>query len=407
MTSSEVGFCYRSKTESEEVKMYYTPKLEESEVFVFDVDSLYAYLLRVTDHRDPRGVRYSLGLILTLIVLAKLSGEDHPTGFEQWAQARAWYLLSALEVDRERLPSHNTYRRALADNVDPQELHWMVTGYLSQNDERLREARLICLDGKTLCGTIPAGASRGVHLLACYLPEQGMVLAQVQVDGHENEISAAPRVLNCLDLRGKIVMGDALLTQRGLSLHIQRKQGEYLWVVKQNHPQTYAHIEKLFSEIPFQPDFETAKQVNKGHGRIESRRITTSCLLNDYLDWPGLAQVFKLERWTISTSTGRVREQVVYGLTSLSREQVGCHQLLELSRAYWQIENGLHYRRDVTLNEDATRMTNPTQAEAIAIINNLVVALFQRSAFQYLPEARRHFNAYPQDALKLVLGPPL
>jgi predicted transposase YbfD/YdcC len=387
--------------------MYYTPNPEESEVFVFDVDSLYAYFTQVTDHRDPRGIRYSLGLILTLMMLAKLAGEDHPTGIEQWAQARAWYLLPTLGVDRERLPSHNTYRRALANNIDPYELHWIVTAYLTQDEELLSEARLICLDGKTLRGTIPAGASSGVHLLACYLPEVGVVLMQVQVDGHENEISAARRVLNCLDLRGKIVMGDALLTQRGLSLQIQRQQGEYLWVVKQNHPLTLAHIEKLFSEIPFEPDFETAKQVNKGHGRIESRTITTSCLLNDYLDWPGLAQVFKLERHTIRTSTGQVQEQIVYGLTSLAREQVNCHELLDLSRGYWQIENGLHYRRDVTLNEDATRMTHPAQAEVIAILNNLVVALGRRTEFHYLPEARRHFCAHPQDALEILLGPPL
>ena len=130
--------------------MYYTPKPEESEVFVFDVDSLYAYLTQVTDHRDPRGIRYSLGLILTLMVLAKLAGEDHPTGFEQWVQARAWYLLSALGVDRERLPSHNTYRRALANNVEPQELHWLVTAYLTQDEEQLRGAKLICLDAAIL-----------------------------------------------------------------------------------------------------------------------------------------------------------------------------------------------------------------------------------------------------------------
>ncbi|MGD2027181.1 MAG: transposase family protein [Anaerolineales bacterium] len=71
--------------------MYYTPKPEESEEFVFDVDSLYAYFTQLTDHRDRRGIRYSLELILTLVILAKLGGEDHPTGFEQWAQARAWY----------------------------------------------------------------------------------------------------------------------------------------------------------------------------------------------------------------------------------------------------------------------------------------------------------------------------
>jgi predicted transposase YbfD/YdcC len=386
--------------------MYYTPKEAKLEAFVVDVDSLFAHFSQLTDHRDPRGVRYSLALILTLVVLAKLSGQDHPTGFEQWAQTRAKYLLPALAVYRDRLPSHNTYRRALGDNVDAQELHWMVTAYLTQDQRMLSEARMVCLDGKTLCGTIPAGGSRGVHLLACYLPETGVVMAQVQVDWHENEISAAPRVLNCLDLRGKIVLGDALLTQRGLSLHIQRKQGDYLWTVKQNHPKTYAHIDKLFTELSFNPDFETARQVNKGHGRVEVRRLTTSCLLNDYLDWPALAQVFKLERRTTLISTGQVREQVVYGLTSLSRDQVDGDELLALIRSYWEIENGLHYRRDVTLNEDATRMTNPNQAEVIAFINNLIVALCRRSDFQYLPEARRHFNAYLEEALKVVLGPP-
>jgi hypothetical protein len=150
-------------------------------------------------------------------------------------------------------------------------------------------------------------------------------------------------------------------------------------------------------------DFETAQQVTKAHGRIEQRTLTTSSQLNDFLDWPYLKQVFKLERRFTFTKTGQVQVQVVYGITSLSREEISPHRLLHLTRSYWGIENGLHYRRDVTLHEDHTRMTRKNAARSMACLNNLVVGLLiGKLKYRYLPSARRFFAAHPHQALALL-----
>jgi hypothetical protein len=150
-------------------------------------------------------------------------------------------------------------------------------------------------------------------------------------------------------------------------------------------------------------DFEIAQTVNKGHGRIEQRILTVSSQLKDFLDGPYLEQVFKLERCFIFTRTGEVHKPVVYGITSLTREQITPQALLHLIRSYWGIENGLPYRREVTLHDDQTRMTKPNAARVMACLNNLVVALLiAKKKFPYLPSARRFFAAHPDHALTLL-----
>lgn len=150
-------------------------------------------------------------------------------------------------------------------------------------------------------------------------------------------------------------------------------------------------------------DFERATTVNKGHGRLERRTLTVSSQLQDFLEWPFLAQVFKLERRFTAVKTGEVQEQVSYGFTSLTREAVSPDQLLAMIRSYWRIENRLHYRRDVTLQEDRTRLTQGAAGQVMASLNNLVLSLLDRKTdFPYVPAARRYFAAHPQEALTLV-----
>jgi hypothetical protein len=151
-------------------------------------------------------------------------------------------------------------------------------------------------------------------------------------------------------------------------------------------------------------DFEAAQQTNKGHGRLETRTLTVSSQLKDFLDWPYLEQVFKLERRCTSLKTGEIQEQIAYGFTSLMREEIPPRQLLDKIRSYWGIENGLHYRRDVTLREDFTRMTKPRAGQAMACLNNLILGiLLSKKMYRSIPTARRFFNAHPSDALDLIL----
>jgi predicted transposase YbfD/YdcC len=173
------------------------------------------------------------------------------------------------------------------------------------------------------------------------------------VDTRTNEISAAPQVIKMLDLRGKIVTGDAMYAQRELSEQVIQAGGQYIWTVKDNQSRLREDIEQLFqAEVyvkgfsPAPNDFRTAQTVNKGHGRIETRRLTTSSLLTETSDWPGLAHVFKLERETTLVARASVRREIAYGVTSLTAQTTGPDRLLTLVRGHWGIENGLHYRRD-------------------------------------------------------------
>ncbi len=309
------------------------------------------------------------------------------------------------------MPSHNTSRRALQRGVSLAALEAAVSAFLQTWPEVGAEAR-INLDGKAVRGTIALGATRGQHLLAAYLPGLGVVLFQVAVETKTNEISAAPQVQKMLDLRGKIVTWDALLAQRALSLLMVNAGGDYVWTVKDNQAKLKQDIEQLFQNdqpcVPgFSPaptDFASAQTVNAGHGRIETRTLTTSSLLAETCDWPGAQQVFKLERKTEIVARGQQRAEVAYGITSLSAAEAGPARLLAIVREHWGQENGLHFRRDVTFREDAGRTRDWTIAEAVALLNNLVLALLLRGGKTNAAQKRRYYVAHPDEALKRLLA---
>lgn len=372
---------------------------------------LLSYLRRVKDGRKRRGKRYPLEIILVLFIMAKLCGQNKIYGIADWAQQQSEYLIGALGLKYKRLPHHSTYRRVLADEIEGDELERMMGEYLAQLPRHGQDT-VIVIDGKTVRGTITAEDPFGLHLLAAYLPGEGIVLMQMIVEkDKENEIVVAPKLLASLDLRNKVVTGDAMQTQRKLSIQIVAAGGDFVWVVKDNQANTRQAIERLFA--PEQPrpgfgcppmDFQSDTTTEKQAGRIEERTLTTSSLLNDYLDWPHLGQVFKLERRVTDLSTGLIEIEIQYGITSLNAQEADPKRLLTIVRSEWGIENGLHYRRDVTFQEDQTRMTVKSLARVMAIINNLVISLINHQGYKNHAHARRVFNARPSKALALICG---
>ncbi len=369
------------------------------EVGVFDIASLLSRLATLTDSRGAKGRRYRLAPVLLLLVLAKLSGEDKPGGIADWIMSRGRLLREAFDLSWLRMPHHNTYRRILEDVVPPEELDRLVGEHL-QSLPGVGHSILITIDGKTVRGTIDAASPRGDHLLAAYLPEEGIVLMQVAAGDKDNEISVAPELLKCLDLRGKVVAGDAMHTQRSVSIQILKAGGDYLWFAKDNQPTLRADIEQQFTADDrtvlggrISNDFRTWRTVDKGHGRRESRDITVSSELKGYSDWPVLEQVFKLDRRRIDIKTGKEEQQIVYGLTSLNAAEASPQRLLYLSRTYWGIENGLHHRRDVTFHEDRTRLTRGHAGRVMASLNNLVIGLLRQAGATNIAAARRWCDA--------------
>lgn len=377
--------------------------------FIVDLDSLYARLTHLGDRRHARGVRYALVTVLVFLILAKLAGQDRLYGISEWVRYRKEPLAQVFHLKKSRAPCANTYRNILSRVIDLAEFEQVVRDFFASQPDA-GHSLVVALDGKTLRGTIAAGATRGQHLLAAYLPAEGWVLFQVEVDRKENEIVAAPRVLNCLDLRGKIVTGDAMFAQRDLSLQIIVAGGHYVWTVKDNQSALRQDIELLFQPertvkgfSQGTQDFRQADTTEKSHGRLEHRRLTVSAELHGYLDWPGVAQVFKLERRFTRLVDGHVTHEVVYGITRLTAKEAASEQLLRLIRSHWGIENGLHYRRDETLREDWCHLKRGQAPRAMAVINNLIVGLALHIGWQNLAAARRYFDAHPARAQQLVL----
>ncbi len=384
----------------------------DPEGFVIDLDSLYAALARLKDSRHARGLRYSLVNLLVCIVLAKLAGEDYLAGIAEWVALRKKPLREMLHWVKPRAAHRSTYSRILGRVIDITEFERVVHDFFA-NQANAGESILINLDGKTLRGTIPAGKTRGVHLLAAYLPGEGWVLVQIEVGTKENEIPASARMLKCLDLQGKIITGDALLAQRALSRQIVEAQGDYVWTSKENQPQMIEDLETLFAGettvkgfSPATQDFRPAETIEKAHGRIERRTLTASTELKGYGHWPYAEQVFKLERHFERVTDGQVMHEVVYGVTSLTAQKADAARLLELVRGHWAIVNRLHYRRDQTMREDWYHVRMGIAPQAMAVINNLVLGLLDKQDFRSVPEARRQYAANLDQALDLIIQSP-
>ena len=311
------------------------------------------------------------------------------------------------------MPHYSTWSRVLGQGVEPSEVEEIVGQFFRQAIRTTRHKRgsiQLAIDGKTLRGTIPLGETEGVHRLSAYLPQQGVVLAQMNVEHKGREITFAPTLLRQIDLRGVVGSSDAMFDRRSLSSKIVQAHGDYLWTVKENEKGFYQDIEVLFQPHRKQAgtsappmDFRRSSTVEKGHGRLDKRSIIVSSLLADYSDWPELAQVFKLERQS-TTALGITQTQVRYGVSSLPAHLADPKRLLELTRGHWGIENGLQYRRDVTFHEDHAQLRMGHAPEMLAVLNTIVLGLFARQGETNMAHARRDFAYHLDKVLARLLA---
>jgi predicted transposase YbfD/YdcC len=215
--------------------------------------------------------------------------------------------------------------------------------------------------------------------------------------------------LAALDLRDQVVTADAMLTQRELCAQIVAAGGAYVLPVKANQVLLQQAIAESFLAPPpshgyCQSPLSTvsAQSVSSGHGRIEYRWLDAHSHLNNYLDWPHLAQVFRLRRVVQRQKTGKLTYEVVFGITSLTPQQAIPQQLLHFVRRHWHIENRLHYVRDVSFHEDGCKVRHPPRQRFLAALNNLAIGLIRGCDFDFIPQARRHFAIHYHEALQLL-----
>jgi predicted transposase YbfD/YdcC len=378
--------------------------------------SVYEALLGIKDRRGSRGQRYAAAVVLTLMLLAKLAGEKTVSGIAEWVRLRGAWVQSQLPFKDARLPCANTYAY-VCDHVDVTELNQCLgelfapSPTVSVKGPPPKETPAVvhlAVDGKSLRGTRRVSKAKAAEqVVGLYnVTEQAMV-RQCKSASKGKERAAACALLDGLDLQGCVVSADALHTQPNWCRTILTQHGDYLVIAKRNQAELRQAIALLFSEPPrpFLFPEGIAHSVDKQHGRLEVRHLRSSAELSEYLapHWPGVAQVFQVERTV--TRQAHTTHEVAYGMTSLSTARLPSSELLALIRSHWHIENRSHWRRDVTLGEDACRVSLGQTPQVLATLNNTVLALVDRLRIPNLATAIRSFAAQPATALALLLSP--
>lgn len=373
----------------------------------------------VVDPRCRQGRRFTLAALLTLAVAAMLANHLSPFAIAAWGAEQDAVSKRAMGFAKGVTPHQSTFAR-LFRRLDPTLLSVALADHFAAGTpagERGGEG--VAIDGKAQCGRRAFMAAPGcpVHALAAYAHDAAVVLAQEAIVSDaakaEAELTVAPRLVARLDWQGRVLTGDALFCQRSLCGQVCAAGGDYLVIVKENQPALLRDIATLFAsraDIALSAaslptwDMRAATTAERGHGRIEVRRVTASTELNDYLDWPGVAQVMMIER--VWWERGARHAAVRYGITSLPPAAADAYRLLVVVRGHWQIENGLHYVKDVTMGEDRSLIHKENGPGIMTILRDTVVSVLHRAGWRTIAERLRYYSGHPKEALAL-LGIPL
>ena len=263
----------------------------------------------IPDPRQARGKRHPWPLLLTLISAALRSGQRTGRALGQWVTDHKVELMTRLPIPQKPLPSTSTLRRALRA-IDVTALEERLTQF-TQTLQVPPPAATAPWQGQAVDGKAVRGAQGygdKLQLVSLVDHGSGLVRQQVRVRDKSNEITAVPVLLQGRDLQGTVTTLDALLTQQAIAQQILDQHGHYLMIVKENQPALYAAIDLVF-RVPPPPRSEyhldQVTTIDKGHGRLETRRLERNCALNDYVPWPGVGQVLRRTCQRVILKTGQ------------------------------------------------------------------------------------------------------
>lgn len=352
--------------------------------------SLAAAFARVPDPRRAASVRYPLPAILAMATAALLANHRSVLAIAEWGARQTAPMLAALGFPTARTPCQSALQR-LFRQMDGHALAATLTACLRPCAEPATTGPVpqgIAIDGKAQRGRLRfADGGCAVHAPSAFCHDHGVVLAHEPIaagaDKAEAELTVAPALLARIDWPGRVLTGDALFCQRALCRQVLAAGGDYLLLVKENQGTLYGDLQLLCDPpagFPAAPltDRRVVHTVENGHGRTRERReLVASTDLNDYLDWPGVQQVFRLDRtWHERSKAKRV---VHYGITSLTPEQADPARLLTLRRGHWGIENRLHRHKDVNLGEDASLIHVGAGPTVMALLRDAALSVLHRA----------------------------
>jgi len=343
---------------------------------------------------DPRVIGrtdHDLVDILVMALCAVMAGAEGWDDIEDWGIENEAMLRQYLRL-RNGIAGHDTIRRVF-EVLDPKEVERRFADWVSHVCAGLG-GRVIAIDGKSVRGS--GSVQRGIkalHVVSAYATEVGVMLAQQRCEEKSNEITAIRALLPFLALKGAIVTIDAMGCQRAIAQTIVTQGGDYLLSVKDNQPKLHEAIQEFFA-IAQAEDFrhlkpQVSETLDKGHGRLETRRCTVvaaPAYLEELARWKDVRALVKIE--ARRELGAKVETETRYAITSLTPN---AGEILRAARLHWGIENGFHRCLDVAFREDASAIRLRNAAAISALLRRFALNLFRldKSSTKSLPKKRK------------------
>ena len=333
-----------------------------------------ACLEGLEDPRRGNAGRHDFYELLIMALCAVLCGGQSAVDMALFVRSKEPLLRGFLEL-KNGLPSHDTFSR-LFRLLDPEQFRTTFQRFMVRFSEAVQG--VVAIDGKVLRRSFDRASGKSpLHMVSAWGCEQRLVLAQIATDAKSNEITAVPKLLEMLSLKGTIVTTDALNCQRDIAQQIVDQGGDYALALKGNQGTLHADV-SLFLDDPASAVSTAKPTVDGDHGRIETRTATVSTdigWLQKEHHWPGLAAIGKVVR-TRETAGKTATETAYYLLsTALSPERFN-----QVVRSHWGVENRLHWRLDVVMNEDQDRSRMDNSPHNLAVLRHMALNVMQKDA---------------------------
>jgi len=356
------------------------------------------YFPGVSDPRVVGRTDHKLNDILMIALCSTISDGDTFEDMADYGQDKQAFLRQFLELPNG-IPSHDTFRRVLSlvrvDELD---------AVLRQQAARLLQTlahRHVCLDGKELRGTIPAGRKHAlVHLLSAWAVEHQQSLGQLRVESKTNEISLIKPLLSSLELTDSLVTIDAIACQPGIVAQLVEQGASYLIGLKANQDTLFEQVRDWMLRYESTPAHYTQRSLD--HGRAELRELWLSRdldLLETTQPWAGLNTLImtRTHRW-IGQQCSVTNRFYISNLATATAHQVGGY-----IREHWSIENQLHWRLDVVFGEDDSQVRHPLAAQNLALLRKMALSALRREPTPMSMNRKRKKAARDENYLLQVI----
>jgi predicted transposase YbfD/YdcC len=337
-----------------------------------DLEEFAACWEGLEDPRTGNAGLHDLHELLMIALCTVLCGGQGAVDMALFAKSKEAFLRGYLKL-KNGPPSHDTFSR-LFRLLDPAQFGAVFQRFMAAFSKGIEG--VVAIDGKVLRRSFDRTSGRSpLHMVSAWGCEQRLVLAQIATDAKSNEITAVPKLLKMLSLKGAIVTTDALNCQRDIAQQIKDQGGDYVLALKGNQGTLHDDVRR-FLDDPHSKVVTAKPSVDADHGRIETRTATVStdiAWLQDDHQWPGLIAVGKVAR--IRETSDKTTTETAYYLLSapLSPERFN-----EIVRSHWGVENRLHWRLDVVMNEDQDRTRLGNGPNNLAVLRHMAINIMQK-----------------------------